>query len=742
MIRTALRFLIVFSFAASAAFAQTTKFRFTPASIQKGGEVKWTIAPGGRAAMEKDEYAIFEGGVTVEYQDIKIVADKLTLNQRTKDVVAEGRVVIDQGTTRVTAAHAVYNLDTKTGTFFKSTASMEPSLSFSGERVEKLDEDTYRMTEGIFTSCDLDRPAWSFHVGSAEVTLDDYAHMKDISFRARGLPIFWAPRLIWPTKRDRSRGFLIPRMQFSEAIGNRIELGYFLPFGESVDATLYAELNDKNYSGGGGTIRYVPSENVKVGQLDAFTIHDPEAGRQQWKYQYQHAQENLPGGFRGVVDVQDFSDLDFFRKYDRDPTLHTASNIYSSAYLTKNRPSYSVNLLADRRDIYLGHVVQNDPTSPVIKQRFEQLPSLQLRMYPQRVMGMPLYFSLESSASHLRTSGIIGGPEADYRRADIFPTLSLQLRTPAWLSVRPQISLRQTYYSASLDPQSPPGTRAAVDESINRTYAQGQVEVVGPSLSRVFNRSIGDFSRFKHVIEPRVRYIFTTDVKEQNRIIRFDTVDSPFLPIVRDSVEYSLTQRVIGKQTAEGSSPREILSFSLRQTASLSKPFESVGRNPGSPFFPSADEKFTPLEASLHVNPYQSVTLDASATFGNVSHQIDQASVSANLVGTGTRADKYLSFTWFSSFRQPGLTIGDSSQIRVNTGSNLWRDRMRADVQINFDAKQGKFLEQRYLIGGTGSCYGLALEFRRYLIYDPRERAINNYGLAITLKNVGTIGTH
>ena len=741
MTRAALRFLIVFSFAASTAFAQT-KFRFTPATIQKGGEVKWTIAPGGRASMEKDEYAIFEGGVTVEYQDIKIVADKLTLNQRTKDVVAEGRVVIDQGTTRVTAAHAVYNLDTKTGTFFKSTASMEPSLSFSGERVEKLDEDTYRMTEGIFTSCDLDRPAWSFHVGSAEVTLDDYAHMKDISFRARGLPIFWAPRLIWPTKRDRSRGFLIPRMQFSEVIGNRIELGYFVPFGDSVDATLYAELNDKNYSGGGASIRYVPSENVKVGQLDAFTIHDPEARRQQWKYQYQHAQENLPGGFRGVVDVQDFSDLDFFRKYDRDPTLHTASNIYSSAYLTKNRPSYSVNLLADRRDIYLGHVVENDPTSPVIKQRFEQLPSLQLRMYPQRVLGMPLYFSLESSASHLRTSGIIGGPEADYRRTDIFPTLSLQLRTPAWLSVRPQIALRQTYYSASLDPQSPAGTRVAVDESLSRTYAQGQVEVVGPSLSRVFNRSIGDFSRFKHVIEPRVRYIYTTDVKEQNRIIRFDTVDSPFLPIVRDSVEYSLTQRVIGKQTAEGSSPREILSFSLRQTASLSKPFESVGTNPGSPFFPSLDEKFTPLEANLHVNPYQSVTLDASATFGNVSHQIDQASVSANLVGTGARADKYLSFTWFSSFRQPGLTIGDSSQIRVNTGSNLWRDRMRADVQINFDAKQGKFLEQRYLIGGTGSCYGLALEFRRYLIYDPRERAINNYGLAITLKNVGTIGTH
>jgi len=740
-----LRFLVL-ALAASSAFPQTQppkRFKFTPANVEKGGEVKWTIAPGGRVEMEKDEYAIFEGGVTVEYQDIKIVSDKLTLNQRTKDVVAVGHVIIDQGATRVSADHAVYNLDSKTGTFFNSTASMEPSLSFSGERVEKLDEDTYRLTNGIFTSCDLDRPAWSFHVGSAEITLDEYAHMRNVSFRARDVPIFWAPRLIWPAKRDRSRGFLIPRAQFSEAIGNRIELGYFVPFGESVDATLYAEVNDKGYSGGGATIRYLPSQNVKLGQLDAFTIHDPEAGRQQWKYQYQHAQENLPGGFRGVIDMQDFSDLDFFRKFDRDPTLHTASNIYSSAYLTKNRPGYSVNLLADRRDIYLGRVVEGDPTSPVIKQRFEQLPSLQFRMYPQRVLGIPLYFSLESSASHLQTSGIIGGPEADYQRTDVFPTLSLQLRTPPWLSVRPQISMRQTHYSASLDPLSPIGTRVATDEPLNRTYAQGQVELVGPSFSRVFNRPVGDFSRFKHVIEPRVRYIYTSDVPEQNRIIRFDTVDSPFLPIVRDSVEYSVTQRLIGKQSEEGASPREILSFSLRQTAALSKPFESRtgGNLPGSPFLPTTSEKFTPLVASLHVNPYQSVTVDASATFGNVSHQIDQTSLSANLAGTGTRADQYLSFTWFSSFRQPGLTAGGSSQVRINTGSNLWRDRMRADVQINFDAKEGKFLEQRYLLGGSGSCYGLALEFRRYLIYDPRQRAINNYGIAITLKNVGTIGT-
>src|SRR5207245_11493783 len=141
--------------------------------------------------------------------------------------------------------------------------------------------------------------------------------------------------------------------------------------------------------------------------------------------------------------------------------------------------------------------------------------------------------------------------------------------------------------------------------------------------------------------------------------------------------------------------------------------------------------------------PYQSLTFDGNATFGNVSHQLDQISVSANLVGTGKRADKYLTFSWFSSFLQPGQAVGTTnSQIRLNTGSSLLRDKIRADVQLNYDAKNGQFLEQRYLIGGTASCYGVAVEYRRYLVYDPSPRPTTSYGVAITLKNVGTIGTH
>jgi LPS-assembly protein len=723
------------------------KFKVSLGVKKSGGDVKIShLTPGGRDEYVRDEYAIFEKDVLVEYQDIRIHADKITANLKTKDVVAEGHVILDQGPTRLTGDHIVFNLDSKTGTFFNATGSLKPDMYFVGEKIERLAEDHYRLTNGMFTSCDLDKPSWSFHVSEADITLDDYAHMKDVTFRAHDIPLIFTPRLVWPTKSDRSRGFLIPRVMFSSTYGDRLELGYFVPFGDSADATFYGDINDKGYNGGGINIRYRPSDNIKHGDLSTYAVHDPETGRNEWRYNYQHSQNNLPGGFRGVVDVEDISNLEFFRRFSHDPRLHTLSQIYSSAYLTKNTSTYSLNLLTDRRDILLGNVDPNDPFKPPARQRFEQLPSLQFRLYPNRIGESPFYYSLESSMSHLATSGLVNGPQTNFYRADIFPTLSMQLHTPAWLSIRPQVSVRETYYSDSLSDSSvanPLGQLTTVKNAVERFYAQGQVEVVGPSFSKVYNESIGGFTKFKHVIEPRFRYLYTTTVNDQERIIRFDTVDSPFLPIVRNSVEYSLTQRLIGREAGAGGSSREVASFSLTQSVSLGNQFTTA--NVGGLSTVPQQGKFTPLVAGLHINPYSSITLDASATISNISHQVAQTSLSANLLGTGVRADKYLSFTWFSSFKQPpvnGFAADGSSQIRLNTGSSLLSNRLRADVQLNFDAHKGKFLEQRYLIGGTAACYGVALEYRRYLVYVPTEKPESSIGFSISLKNIGSVGLH
>src|SRR3954470_9003657 len=141
-------------------YKQTPPKKFKVIGPKKAtkSDISWSVGKGGHPVFEKNEYAILEPEVVIDYQDVKIHADKVTLNFKTKDVVAQGHVIIDQGPNRITADHTVFNLDTKTGTLFNATGAMEPSLYFIGEKLEKLGDDRYRLTNGTFTSCDIDKP--------------------------------------------------------------------------------------------------------------------------------------------------------------------------------------------------------------------------------------------------------------------------------------------------------------------------------------------------------------------------------------------------------------------------------------------------------------------------------------------------------------------------------------------------------------------------------------------------------
>jgi lipopolysaccharide assembly outer membrane protein LptD (OstA) len=60
---------------------------------------------------------------------------------------------------------------------------------------------------------------------------------------------------------------------------------------------------------------------------------------------------------------------------------------------------------------------------------------------------------------------------------------------------------------------------------------------------------------------------------------------------------------------------------------------------------------------------------------------------------------------------------------------------------MNYDATQKQFLEQRYILGWTGSCYGISIGPRRYLVYTARGlETRSDIEFSFSLKNVGSFG--
>jgi lipopolysaccharide assembly outer membrane protein LptD (OstA) len=134
---------------------------------EKGGG----SATGAAADLEykRDDYAVLTGSVRIHYQDIDLQADKAEIDLSTKIVTATGNVIVDQGPRRLTGITATFNLGTKTGTLSQATGRVTPDYYFSGTEVAKIGDNTYTVTNGIFTSCDQKVPDWSFRVGTARI---------------------------------------------------------------------------------------------------------------------------------------------------------------------------------------------------------------------------------------------------------------------------------------------------------------------------------------------------------------------------------------------------------------------------------------------------------------------------------------------------------------------------------------------------------------------------------------------
>ena len=119
---------------------------------EKGGEVKLSTKQ--PVHYEKDVYWEGSEDVEIEYQDVKIRADKGRYDFATKTATLEGNVIIDQGPTRMAGSRGTFQLEEKTAGW-KTRAPTWPHVSHHCGWIEKIAEATYRVHHGIFTACDV-----------------------------------------------------------------------------------------------------------------------------------------------------------------------------------------------------------------------------------------------------------------------------------------------------------------------------------------------------------------------------------------------------------------------------------------------------------------------------------------------------------------------------------------------------------------------------------------------------------
>ncbi len=551
-------------------------------SETSGGKPAGKIAPNGEEVtftsdkQTKDgDTLISEGYVVAVSGEYKLQADRVVYNQVTKDAVAEGNVIFDQGADqRVTAKRAELNLASQRGTFWDTTGFTNRTqtgeyIYFTAERVVKTGPATYELFNANITACEDVVPKWNFTAKRAELKMGDRLILNGAVFRIKDFPVFILPYAWIPSTRNgRQSGFLIPTTGSSNQKGRTVKSAYFQTLGESADITFRHDIYTSRGLGFGAEFRAQTDERSYM-RLGTFTVKDRlfgEAGVNQGGTAFvAEGQQYLPKGWLVVGNVSLVSSLQFRQVFSDDISQVIDPRRESTFFANNNTGDFSFNFLASNETTRLfrpNRLQVSGGTDFDVKIR--QAPQMDLTMYSRRLFErLPIYLSFDSSLAALkREESVLDNPisitPAAVQRLDFQPKLTVPLATFAGIAITPSLSLRQTFYTSSLDPERPgfdperfaaspddprlnpllpeynPNItlydRAALDpiipQDISRRYAELTVDIRPPALEKDFLNPDGS-RRFKHLIEPYITYRLIKGIGEEfNRIIRFDERDA------------------------------------------------------------------------------------------------------------------------------------------------------------------------------------------------------------------------
>lgn len=774
-----------------------------------------------RAVQQEKDGSIFHlrGEVEIHYRTYILRADQVTYNADTGDSELEGHVVLDGGPydEHVEASHGTYNVRTETGTFYSVIGTVglrmrrsryvlttSNPFAFTGKIVEEHGPDRYLVRQGTVTTCDLPHPKWQFNAGRISVEVDGSAKIYHSDFRLMGVPVFYFPFVTHPVqKQQRQSGLLIPSFGNSSTKGKIAGESVYWVFNRSMDATVGAEYYSKRGWSQRGEFRARPSDSSYVffnyvGVVDR-GIGTPPNRQDQGGEDAHFLAERPFGTFRGVANVDYLSSFVFRIAFTDVYTQAIDSEVRSQIFLSNTTNGFHFNVLAERYqnfEVCVPEAGTNTGCSTITQTqliRTLHTPSFFISGEERQLGNTPLYWSFESAAEGLqlreppqgnpsqalgfRTAPLVG-------RFDLAPSLTMPVQWRGW-SFRPGLTLRDTFYTQRFDSVLAAATGRAADNILNRKSLEASFELRPPSLSRIFDRPwLG--RKWKHVIEPRMRYEYVTGISNFADILRFDATD---VLTNTNEVEYSLVNRVYAKHLDPNvkdcdlqgmstlaiggapqvgavpweapaspdaqpcaSGPREILSWEIGQKyffdptfgnaliAGQRNVFATTADFTGIAFLNEA-RRFAPVISRLRIETSPRTSTEWDLDYDLKAGRITNSTALVNFhtgrftVGGG---DSFLRVIDNSlGTTQPGA--GDFHQLRVLLGYGQLNKRgFSAASSFGFDANHGSLQYATAQTSYNWDCCGLSLEYRRFALGSVRNE--NQYRFSFTLANVGAFG--
>jgi LPS-assembly protein len=737
-----------------------------------------TIVPGDWYLTARDQESDgpvkkLHGHAQVQSASLLVRADEIEYNEETRDIVAKGNVYFhsfEKGE-QLWCDHLEYNAEDQRGKFYEVRGESMPRLvarrgilsgtspyHFEGEWAERLGE-RYILYNGWVTNCKLPDPWWKMRGPKFDIIPGERAKSYKSWFILRKVPLFYAPYFYHSlVKEPRHSGFLIPNLVPRSQRGFMVGVGYFWAINRSYDVTYRFQDYNTNAFGHHVDFRGKP----KPGTDFDFILYgvqdrggDPNNSNQKFSglNLYLVGRSDLGNGWHANGYMNYVSSFRFRQEWSESFNEAIGSEIHSVGYLEKNFSNYTFDAVASRLENFQSAEIQQPGQTDFTRNAvlIYKLPEAQFTGRERQLWDkVPVWFSFESTAGMMSRSQPIF--DSGYHLIDNFQTDFLTSRvrlaphfTSALhlgsISLMPSIGLDETFYGQSQTPSTAgPNLYTVASRDVVRSARDFSLDLILPSLSRVFNKKtiLGD--KLKHVIEPRATYRYVTGVGDDfNRYIRFDETD---LLANTNEVEVSLTNRLFAKR---GNSVQEIFTWTVAQKRYFDPTFGgAVVPSRADVFTATADltayafvlgpRSYSPVVSSLRASPVGGLGFTWQADYDPFYHRIVDSSFSVDY-----HFNKYFVSAGNNEVRTDPLLSPPANQYRMRVGFGDPQHRgWNAGVDAVYDYRKAVLQYATTQVTYNTDCCGFSVQYRRYNVGVRDEGRLT---VAFAIANVGTFGT-
>jgi LPS-assembly protein len=298
----------------------------------------------------------------------------------------------------------------------------------------------------------------------------------------------------------------------------------------------------------------------------------------------------------------------------------------------------------------------------------------------------------------------------------------------------PSAALRETHYGES---QTEGRT---LGEKINRRGREISVDVIAPSLARIYSGRGWLGERFKHVIEPRFAFRHVRGVDDFDRYIRFDEID---LYSNTTEAEASVTNRIYVKRNGVVS---EVLSWQVWQRRYFDPDFGGAVTPERRNVVRTATEltayafldeprRYSPVVSVVRVTPIPALGVEWRSDYDPLRRRFTNSGITAD--GRLSRYFISLGHTYIRSNAR--VLTPSANQFRGLIGiGDVNRRGWNAGFTAIYDFRLSQMQFATTQVTYNTDCCGFSVQYRRFS-FGPRNE--NQFRLAFAVANIGSFGT-